>query len=402
MTAVAPPPPTRFQRFLLRRTHAALGRPPVRFALWDGRDVNPETPDPVGRIQLRDASVLRALLRSPQIAFGDAYCDGRIEAEGDIAESLASVFRAGRSAPRWARALTRLATWRPQRNTRRRARGNVHHHYDLGNDFYALWLDADMVYTCAYFPTPESTLEAAQRAKLDHVCRKLSLRPGEQVVEAGCGWGALALHMAEHYGVSVRAFNVSSEQVAWARERARERGLEKQVEFLEDDYRNIRGTCDVFVSVGMLEHVGRAHYRSLGRVIDRCLPPDGRGLLHFIGHPRVQPMSPWLERNIFPGAYIPALSEMLPVLEPQGLAVLDVENLRLHYALTLQHWLERYERVYERVARMYDERFARMWRLYLASSRGAFLSGTCQLWQVTFAREAARGLPWTRAELYAG
>ena len=224
------------------------------------------------------------------------------------------------------------------------SRQNVHHHYDLGNDFYKLWLDEQMLYTCAYFPTPDATLEAAQIAKMDLVCRKIRLRPGERVIEAGCGWGALALHMARHYGVRVQAFNLSTNQIAYARERAAREGLADRVEFVEDDYRNVSGTFDAFVSVGMLEHVGLENYGDLGRVIDRTMGADGRGLLHFIGRNRPEPLNAWIVRRIFPGAYPPTLREVCAgVLEPQMLSVLDVENLRLHYAKTIEHWRHRFE-----------------------------------------------------------
>ena len=310
------------------------------------------------------------------------------------------VFRASVRSQSWARWLSRLLTWRPRIDTPAQARRNVHHHYDLGNEFYRLWLDEQLVYTCAYFEHPSATLEEAQRAKLDLVCRKLRLSPGERVVETGCGWGALALHMAEHHGARVRAFNLSSEQIGYAREQARRRGLAGRVEFIEDDYRNANGRCDAFVSVGMLEHVGLAHYDEFGRVIDRCLEANGRGLLHFIGHQRAIPMNPWLDRYIFPGAYIPALSESLAVLEPHGFEVADVENLRRHYARTLEHWMERFEKAADRVAALYDERFVRMWRLYLASSLASFRTGSSQLYQVVFARAGDTRLPWTRADLY--
>ena len=182
-----------------------------------------------------------------------------------------------------------------------------------------------MAYTCAYFPTPGATLEDAQIAKMDRVCRKLALRPGERVLEAGCGWGGLALHMARHYGVTVRALNVSADQIAYARERLRAERLGDRVEFVEDDYRHVRGQFDVFVSVGMLEHVGAADYSTLGAVIDRTLTDRGRGLLHFIGRNRPSPLNPWIRRRIFPGAYPPALAEVCDrVLGPWDLSVTDV------------------------------------------------------------------------------
>src|SRR5581483_4824378 len=231
------------------------------------------------------------------------------------------------------------------------ARASIHRHYDIGNDFYRLWLDKDLVYTCAYFADRRMTLEEAQVEKMERICRKLQLRPDERVIEAGCGWGSLALHMAARHGVRVRAFNISHEQIVHARERAAALGLSGRVEFVEDDYRNITGDCDVFVSVGMLEHVGLEHYRDLGNVIHRVLTPDhGRGLLHFIGRTQPRPLNAWIRRRIFPGAYAPTLGEVTTNLfEPWQFSILDVENLRLHYARTLEHWLARFDAAADRV-----------------------------------------------------
>jgi cyclopropane-fatty-acyl-phospholipid synthase len=395
-------PPNAFERWVLRLVLDALGHPPVSFVLWNGEEVRGSDEPSRARVHLRDRALLRQILHSPDLAFGEGYSNGRLEIEGDLATVVELAFEASARAPAWSRGLARARGWRPRFNTVNRARRNARHHYDLGNDFYALWLDERMVYTCAYFETPEASLEEAQLAKLDRVCRKLRLRSGERVLEVGCGWGALALHMAEHYGVTVRAFNISTEQTRWAREQAKRRGLERRVEFVEDDYRAAAGSFDAFVSVGMLEHVGRAHYQTLGRVIDRCLTPEGRGLLHFIGHTRPIPMSPWLDRYIFPGGYMPALSEMLPVFEPQNLEVVDVENLRRHYARTLEHWMERFEKASDRIVKMYDERFVRLWRVYLAGSRAGFRTGSCQLYQVLFARAGSSCLPATRDDLYTG
>jgi cyclopropane-fatty-acyl-phospholipid synthase len=207
--------------------------------------------------------------------------------------------------------------------------------------------------------------------------------------------------MAEHYGVSVRAFNVSLEQIEWAREQAKHRGLESRVEFVLDDYRNAGGPFDVFASVGMLEHVGTARYRALGHLVERHLAPGGRGLLHFIGRAEPTAMNAWFERRIFPGSYLPALSEALSVLEPCGLVTLDVENLRRHYARTLEHWLDRFEKAAARIEAMTDAAFVRAWRLYLCGSLAAFRIGSCELFQVLFARRGADVLPWTRHYQYA-
>jgi cyclopropane-fatty-acyl-phospholipid synthase len=368
--------------------------------LPSGQEVRHGGAPPVVRMRVADAGTLLALLGpSAELHFGDAYADGRIEIEGDLQGLLDAVFRAPRGG--WVSRLGAWWRWLCRRgNSLGRARANVHHHYDLGNDFYALWLDREMVYTCAYFPTAEASLEEAQAAKMEHVARKLRLRPGERVLEAGCGWGALALHLARHHGVRVRACNISTEQIAWARERARREGLAQRVEFVEEDYRSLTGRCDAFVSVGMLEHVGPEHYADLRRVIDRTLAPDGRGLLHSIGRNRPIEFGPFVARRIFPGAYPPTLREMVGLLEPADLSVLDVENLRLHYARTLEHWLARFEAHRDDVAQRFGERFVRMWRLYLAGSVAGFRTGTLQLFQVLFARGRSNAIPWTREDLY--
>lgn len=402
--AAAPARCTRFDRWLTRAILRRLGWPAIAVQLWNGEVIAAPGAVSPATVELRDRRALLRIAWQRELGFGEAYVDGRLEVPGGLVRFLECVGRClvGRhdASPRFWKELRRacIRWWR--RNTPARSRRNVHHHYDLGNDFYRLWLDEQLVYTCAYFPSPNCSLEQAQTAKLDHVCRKLRLRPGERVVEAGCGWGALALHMARHYGVHVRAYNLSHEQIVYAREQLRRQGLQGQVEFIEDDYRAMEGKYDVFVSVGMLEHVGRAQYAALGRTIDRVLLPHGRGLLHSIGRNWPQETDRWTARYVFPGGYAPSLREMLSVLEPHGFSVLDVENLRLHYARTLRHWLERFEAAAERVRQMFGERFVRLWRLYLAGSAAAFSAGSLQLFQILFARPTLNDLPWTRAHLY--
>jgi cyclopropane-fatty-acyl-phospholipid synthase len=343
-----------------------------------------------------------AILPDPPLGFGEGYSEGSVAIDGDLVSLLETVYRSGVAAGksdsflRKARGVLR----RPHLNTLSGSRENIHHHYDIGNEFYALWLGGTMAYTCAYYPAPGVGLEEAQVAKMDHVSRKLRLRSGETVVEAGCGWGTLALHMARNYGVRVRAFNISREQVAYARARAQREGLSGQVEYVLEDYRNISGHYDAFVSVGMLEHVGVANYAQLGEVARRALNGHGRGLIHTIGRNHPAPLQPWIEKRIFPGAYPPSLSQMMGIFEPWNLSILDVENLRLHYAQTLRDWLALYEEAVERVRKMFDERFVRMWRLYLAGSVAAFTTGTLQLFQVVFAPGESNEVPMTRAHLY--
>ncbi len=399
-SAGRPRPVSAVERCLLATLLKTLGNPPVALMGWDGQTVAPPGAGPVRmRVRLRDPGALWRLALDPQYQFGELYSSGRLEVDGDLAALLEAIDRA-QGIPRGWRGRLRALAHPPRSNLLGQSRANIHHHYDLGNDFYRLWLDERMLYTCAYFPEPDTGLEAAQVAKMDHVCGKLRLRPGERVVEAGCGWGALALHMARAYGVRVRAYNISREQIAYARERARAEGLGGRVEYVEADYRAIRDACDVFVSVGMLEHVGRRHYRELGRVVDRCLGPGGRGLLHAIGSDFPAPLNPWIERRIFPGAYPPTLGEMMAVLEPAGLSVLDVENLRLHYARTLEHWLARFESAAEAVEDRFGPAFLRAWRLYLSGSLAAFRTGQLQLFQILFQRHGDNDLPWTRAYLY--
>jgi cyclopropane-fatty-acyl-phospholipid synthase len=389
---------------LLRRLLASFGDPPIEFELaWTGERIVPDADRVPEKVRIADRSTLRGLLRDAQIRFGDAYSTGQIEVEGDLVSFMATVFRTLSAPDAHDSIANRVAGWlhRPRRNTLAGSRDNIHRHYDLGNDFYSLWLGETMAYTCAYYPSVEATLDQAQFAKMEHVCRKLRLKAGDSVVEAGCGWGGLAMHMAGRYGAKVRAFNISKEQVEFARRRARERGLDHLVEFIEDDYRNIEGTYDVFVSVGMLEHVGIDHYSELGRVVCRALTSEGRGLIHSIGRNRPGPLHPWIERRIFPGAYPPSLGEMMQIFEPSSLSVLDVENLRPHYVRTLRHWLERYEGTLDKVRSMFsDESFVRMWRLYLSGSIAAFDTGVLQLFQVLFTKQDNNAIPLTREYMY--
>jgi len=390
------------EKELLRKTLDLIGFLPVCFVLWDGQEVAPSKAPPVARILVRDRDALLRLIANPDLQFGEMYSAGRIEVEGSLLEVVEALYRArSNTAPGGLRQA--LLNWvnRPRPNDLLHARENIHHHYDIGNDFYRLWLDEQMIYTCAYFPNIAATLEQAQIAKMDHVCRKLELKPGDRVVEAGCGWGALALHMARHYGAEVRAYNIAKEQLTYARERARREGLDTRVEYIEGDFREIAAECDAFVSVGMLEHVGVGHYHALGAVIDRCLAANGRGLIHSIGLNRPARLNPWIERHIFPGAQPPSLGEMMRIFEPANFSILDVENLRLHYARTLEHWLRRFETSVPQVTRMLGESFVRSWRLYLSGSLAAFASGELQLFQVVFARAGDNDIPWTRDYLYA-
>lgn len=386
------------ERLFLQRMYQRIGRPNLQIVLWDNSVVGVDS-SPVGQVIIHDPRVLRQIVMSPLVAFGEAYSSKQLTVKGNLIEVVAEINR-GLSRATPASYWSRQQKQQRSRNTYAKSKACVYHHYDIGNEFYKLWLDPQLVYTCAYYPTPDTTLDDAQTAKLDHVCRKLRLKPGESVIEAGCGWGGLALHMVRKYGVSVRAFNLSREQLAYARQLAQQQGLSDRVEFIEDDYRNITGKCDAFVSVGMLEHVGTDNYREMGEMMNRVLTPEGRGLIHSIGRNVARPLDAWTLKYIFPGACPPSLRQMMDLFESSGFSVLDVENLRLHYAHTCADWLERFDAHEDDVRQMFDERFVLMWRLYLASASATFVSGDLQLFQVVFAREQNNQIPMTRDDWY--
>ena len=397
------------ERWLVRRLLDTVGSPPIAIELCSGErvDVLPDGGEPIAVVRLTDRRALFELMQKPEKSFGELFTEGRLNVEGDLVATLeaidVAIQRAMRESGPVTRMLRKAMEKRPRPNSLAGSRENIHSHYDLGNDFYRLWLDPGyMQYTCAYYPHEHTTLDEAQVAKLELVCRKLDLKPGDQVVEAGSGWGGLARYMARHYGASVRSYNISAEQVAYARERAEQEGLGNLIEYVEDDYRNITGSYDVFVSVGMLEHVGRGNYADLGGVIDRCLKEHGRGFVHSIGRNVPRPMNEWIESYIFPGAYPPTLKEMLEIFEPFEFLIMDVENLRSHYARTLTHWLERFEQNVEKVRDMFDESFVQAWRLYLSGSISAFTQGQLQLFQVLFQRQGADALPVTRDRMFLG
>jgi len=389
--------PSAFDRWLLKQITTRLGPgSAVRASLWDEPDVAPR--DGTVGVRFLDRKALWQVVLNPALHFGDHYSAGRIEVRGDLLTLLLEAYRFTDKHSGLRETLARGRKLAPDLSDSKR---NIHHHYDLGNDFYKLWLDREALqYTCAYFADPAMTIEQAQQAKMHHVCRKLQLRAGERVIEAGGGWGGFALFMAKNYGVRVRSFNISKEQIAHSRAWAKELGLDGQVEFVEDDYRNLTGTYDAFVSIGMLEHVGKGNYKDLGALMSRALTPEGRGLVHSIGRDAPALMNPWIDKRIFPGAYPPTLREMMDMFEPNALSVLDVENIRLHYAKTLEWWLQRYEENVDTVRGMFDETFVRAWRLYLVGSIAAFVAGKLQLFQVLYARTGAKNVPWTRAHVY--
>ena len=355
-------------------------------------------------VAIRSAAAERAIAIDPMLALPEAFMDGQFEVlEGDLIDFLEIAFvnlergMAGTSLATKLLEGTRYAFRRIQQfNTAGRARQNVHRHYDLSGEMYRLFLDNDMQYSCAYFARPDMTLDEAQEAKKRHITAKLAVKPGQSVLDIGSGWGGLGLHIAQQYDADVLGVTLSTEQHAVATQRAQEAGLENHVHFELRDYRDLSERFDRIVSVGMFEHVGVNHYRTF---FDKCatlLKPDGVMLLHSIGRSgRPSATNAFIRKYIFPGGYIPALSEVLPAIERSGLVVTDIEILRLHYAETLKNWRERFMANRKRAIEIYDERFARMWEFYLAGSEAAFRWQDLMVFQIQLTKRNDT-LPITR------
>ena len=377
------------------RRFITIGRLAVRWP--DGRTkIYAGRPGPEAAVVLRGRGTMWRLLLNPKLSLGEAYVDGGLVPLGcSIHDVLAVVLANLRSNPKsplvtWLRrAAARI--WRPvgQFNAAGRARRNVAHHYDLNGQLYSLFLDRDLQYSCAYFPKGTETLEEAQTAKKRHIAAKLCLdRPGLSVLDIGCGWGGMALTLARDYGAEVTGITLSMEQLGAAKARTEAEGLADRVSFQLLDYRAADRRFDRIVSVGMFEHVGVFHYRAFFDTVSRCLKPDGVALLHSIGQwdgPGIN--NPWISKYIFPGAYCPALSEVMPAIERSGLLTTDIEVLRLHYAETLRHWRRRFAASRDTIASLYDERFCRMFEFYLSSCELGFRTGSLAVFQVQLAHQ---------------
>ncbi len=331
------------------------------------------------------------ILLDPELKLGEAYTNGTfIVEQGTIADVLAVALGQNSEMPHWARPqyfLRYCARRLGQFNPRRRARRNVAHHYDLDGRLYSLFLDADRQYSCGYFESPGVSLDDAQLAKKRHLAAKLLIKDGARVLDIGCGWGGLGLYLAELTGADVTGVTLSQEQHAIANARAAEKGLADHARFLLQDYRDAQGPFDRIVSVGMFEHVGVGHYDEFFKKSAQLLADDGVMVLHSIGRSEGPSVTnPWIAKYIFPGGYIPSLSEVLPRIEQAGLLVTDIEILRLHYAETLRNWRERFIAHREEVERIYDRRFVRMWEFYLAASEMSFREQNMMVFQIQLAK----------------
>jgi cyclopropane-fatty-acyl-phospholipid synthase len=378
-----------------------IRRGALTFITADGKSFacGDRTGEPVV-VRFQSAAAQRRLLFDPELALGELYMEGELTMErGTIADLLAIALSQPDMSPRWAKLqhwLRYILRHAQQFNPRQRSRNNVAHHYDLDARLYSLFLDPDRQYSCAYFENSTAGLDEAQLAKKRHLAAKLLIEKGQRVLDIGSGWGGLGLYLAEMTGALVTGVTLSTEQLEVASARAAEKQLSGCAKFLLQDYRDIPGPFDRIVSVGMFEHVGVDHYDTFFKRCAELLSPDGVMVLHSIGRPEGPGITnPWIAKYIFPGGYIPALSEVLPAVERAGLLVSDVEILRLHYAETLKAWRERFMARREEAVQLYDERFALMWEFYLASSEMSFRKQNMMNFQIQLTRRQDV-VPYTR------
>jgi cyclopropane-fatty-acyl-phospholipid synthase len=389
---------------LFHRIFSGISTTEFAVEYWDKEIIQYGNKSPKFVLYLKDKDVCNTLFSNLSLNVGEAYTSGAIDIQGDLQKFLQLAYTVD---PRtfdltWAEKMKITYMHLRQRNTLKRSKSNIAHHYDLGNDFFSLWLGREMAYSCAYFQTPDDDIDTAQRQKFDHICKKLQLKEGEMLIDIGCGWGGLASYAAQRYGVKVLGITLSKAQKELADKRISELGLKESVKIELMDYREIplNSYFDKVVSIGMLEHVGKENFHKYFSIISRILKKGGVGLVQSIGHVVEHPVTPWIRKYIFPGMYLPTLDNMAKPMGRFELNITDVEVLRLHYALTLDKWLYAYENNIVRIREMYDEQFVKMWRLYLNVCCVSFRYGETCLWQVQFTKGLNNTLPLTRNYLY--
>jgi cyclopropane-fatty-acyl-phospholipid synthase len=385
---------------------------PFRIVFADGTDYRNRPPEvePAFTLRFKSAASQWRVLYQGHIGLLDAYFDGQVDIEGDVARMFALGLESGFSEPHpVVRLRNRWHEFTKNNATVERAKANARFHYGLGTDFYKLWLDRElMMYTCAYWKEGTRTIEEAQVNKVDHVCRKILLARGETVVDIGCGFGGFMFYAARNYGARATGVNTTTEQVDWVREEIARRGMSDVLAVREADFREVDRQYDKVVSIGVLEHAGRDQIMEVVKAHADFLKPGGLGMLHFIGHVGQYETEFFIRQHVFPGGWIPSLTETLDAMDACGLEILDIENLRRHYVLTLEAWAERFEAHWDRIhaidPKRFDERFRRIWRTYLVGCAEMFRAsnGITGLFQITFGkgRRTPQTYPMSRAFLY--
>ncbi len=385
-----------------------LSQPPsvpcgVRF--WDNSECTYGQGSPGFCLHFRRPDAVNALLSNPSLGFGQAYVRGDIEVEGSLRSLLELTYKRDLFSRLSVRQRARVC-WLNFRNRRspQKSRKDIEAHYDRGNDFYSLWLDKGMNYSCALFENPADSLEVAQNRKIDYSLRKLRPRRGQRLLDIGCGWGSLVMKAARSFGLHAVGLTLSRNQFEYARRRINESGLDDKVEIRLQDYREVKpdknNIYDRIISIGMFEHVGQENIPLFFKKCKELLRDKGLFLLHTICRLKPEPLDPWIKTFIFPGGYIPALGEIIEAATEQGFDFLDLEDLRKHYDLTLGCWIRRFESNINQIEKKMGKQFVRMWRLYLYGSQMAFRYGSMHVFQLLYSRGRRSDLPLTRRWFY--
>nr|WP_312578931.1 cyclopropane-fatty-acyl-phospholipid synthase family protein [Sedimentibacter sp.] len=369
-------------------------RIPFEIKFWDGEEEKYGEGDSKFKLIFNCPLSKTKLLNDPSLALGEAYMTNEIDIDGDLQNIIEYLYQNKKS-------ILHNNSNKHIRNNLKNSKDNVHYHYDIGNEFYKLWLDNTMTYSCGYFKSPWDSLNDAQKNKTSHILRKLNLSKGQTLLDIGCGWGELILTAAKEYNVKAMGITLSSEQFNKVKERIRAEGLENLVEAELLDYREIKNKkFDRIVSVGMIEHVGKELLPEYFSKVKNLLDEDGISLLHCITGINGDGVNSWINKYIFPGGYIPTIKELITYMSDEEFYLLDVESLRRHYGKTLEHWSRNFENALPEVMKKYDEKFIRMWRLYLNGCAASFNSGNIDIHQFLFTKGVNNYLPWTREYIY--
>lgn len=365
---------------------------------WDGEEIVFGNGYRNFNIIFNEPLPISDIINNPSVAFGEAYMHKQIEVEGNIKDLIEALYNNPNSFLKYKSKLGKLI--KPISNSIKKSKDNIGYHYDIGNDFYQLWLDKSMTYSCGYFKTKDDTLDQAQANKVEYILKKLSLKEGNTLLDIGCGWGELIISAAKKNKAHALGITLSTEQMEKVNKRIKEEGLENLVEVQLVDYRQIKNrTFDRIVSVGMIEHVGKEYLHEYFKVINNLLNNGGISLLHCITS-LTGGTNRWIDKYIFPGGYVPSISELISIISDESFHILDIESLRRHYGRTLENWVDNYENSITDICKMKDETFLRMWRLYLNACAASFNEGNIDIHQFLFSKGLADELPWTRNYLY--
>ncbi|MGI6686675.1 MAG: class I SAM-dependent methyltransferase [Bacillota bacterium] len=392
------------EKKLFHNFFQTMQKTPYIVRYWDGKEEKYGQGEPEFKIIFHDKIPENKILNDVSLAFGEAYMDGVIDFEGDLQKIIEAAYQAGSSLFKKKAFKEVKGLFRPKRGTSlKQQEKDIQHHYDLGNDFYGLWLDETMSYSCGYFTTSQDSLYQAQLNKIDYILKKLQIRSGERLLDIGSGWGWLIIRAAKQYGVEAVGITLSQEQYRKTKETIEELGLTGQVDVRLMDYRDLAKSGEKFdkvVSVGMVEHVGHVNLPKYFSAVEKLLVPQGVSLLHSITGLIEGPCNKWILKYIFPGGYIPSIRELIGLLPDYDFHLLDVESLRLHYAQTLDCWAKNFEKHVDLIREKYGERFVRMWRLYLNSCAASFRASGLNIHQILFSKGLNNNLEMTRSFLY--